>query len=325
VSRRGATGPDPAAAKGTERGASEPPVVRRGILHVVGTPLGHLEDLSPRAVATLRACALVACEDTRVTRVLLERHGIDVAIVSCHRFNERSRSERILRTLGEGLDVALTTDAGTPGVSDPGAAVVRAARSAGFAVSPVPGPSAVVALWSVSGLEGPFTFIGFLPQRGGERRRALATLAAEPRPLVFYESPHRILAMLEDAEAALGDRPALLGRELTKIHEEVADGRLSQIRERLARGQVRGEITLIVAPATDASEGRRTGSGSTAGEAGGEADVEARLETAAGEVLRLVESGLDKGTALKRVARDRGVPRRALYDRLVRMKRRDDD
>ncbi|HEV8200776.1 MAG TPA: 16S rRNA (cytidine(1402)-2'-O)-methyltransferase [Candidatus Polarisedimenticolia bacterium] len=307
MSRRDAPGPGPAAATGGSR----------GILHVVGTPLGHLEDLSPRAVATLRACALIACEDTRVTRILLDRHGIDVPVVSCHRFNEQSRSERILRTLAEGLDVALTTDAGTPGISDPGAAVVRAARSAGFAVSPVPGPSAVVALWSVSGLEGPFTFIGFLPQRGGERRRALEALATEPRPLVFYESPHRILAMLEDAEATLGDRPALLGRELTKLHEEVLAGRLSEIRARLARGQVRGEISLIVAPAT-------AGSSKTA-DAGGEADAETRLEAAAGEVLRLVENGIDKGTALKRVARDRGVPRRALYDRLVRMKRRDDD
>jgi len=321
VSRRDATGPDPAAATGGSRGAA----VRRGVLHVVGTPLGNLEDLSPRVVATLRACALVACEDTRVTRVLLDRHGIDVPVVSCHRFNEQSRSERILKTLGEGLDVALTTDAGTPGISDPGAAVVRAARGAGFAVSPVPGPSALVALWSVSGLEGPFTFIGFLPQRGGERRRALTALASEPRPLVFYESPHRILGMLEDAEATLGDRPALLGRELTKLHEEVAAGRLSEIRERLARGQVRGEITLIVGPATDASEGRRTGpGGSAAADADGEADAETRLATAAEEVLRLVETGIDKGTALKRVARDRGVPRRALYDRLVRMKHRDD-
>lgn len=298
----------------------------RGVLHVVGTPLGNLEDLSPRAVATLRSCALVACEDTRVTRVLLDRHGIDVPVVSCHRFNERSRSERILKTLAEGLDVALTTDAGTPGISDPGAAVVRAARSAGFAVSPVPGPSALVALWSVSGLEGPFTFIGFLPQRGGERRRALETLASEPRPLVFYESPHRILAMLEDAEAALGDRPALLGRELTKLHEEVAAGRLSEIRERLAPGRVRGEITLIVAPGTNESAGRRAGPGGSASpDTGGEGDAETRLEAAAGEVLRLVGSGIDKGTALKRVARDRGVPRRVLYDRLVRMKHRDDD
>jgi 16S rRNA (cytidine1402-2'-O)-methyltransferase len=282
------------------------------VLRVVGTPIGHLEDLAPRAVATLRSCALVACEDTRVTRVLLDRSGIDVPVVSCHRFNEHSRSERILQLLGEGRDVALVTDAGTPGLSDPGAAVVRAARSAGFAVSPVPGPSALVALWSVSGLEGPFTFIGFLPQRGGERSRALEALASEARPLVFYESPHRILAMLEDAEAALGDRPSLLGRELTKLHEEVIAGRLSEIRARLSRTQVRGEITLIV------------GLGDPPSEAAPAPDDATRLAEAAGEVTRLVESGIDKGTALKRVARDRAVPRRVLYDALVRMKRRDD-
>ncbi|HET8947252.1 MAG TPA: 16S rRNA (cytidine(1402)-2'-O)-methyltransferase [Candidatus Polarisedimenticolia bacterium] len=309
MSRGDASGPVPSEGAGGTR----------GVLRVVGTPIGHLEDLSPRAVATLRACALVACEDTRVTRVLLDRNGIDVPVVSCHRFNEHSRSERILRVLGAGRDVALTTDAGTPGLSDPGAAVVRAARAAGFAVSPIPGPSALAALWSVSGLEGPFTFIGFLPQRGGERRRALAALAAEARPLVFYESPHRLLAMLEDAEAVLGDRPAILGRELTKIHEEILAGRLSEIRGRLARGQVRGEITLLVGPAPVTA-----GAGGGAGPDDG-ADAEARLEAAAAEVTRQVAGGMDKGTAIKRVARDRGVPRRALYDLLVRMKKRDDD
>jgi 16S rRNA (cytidine1402-2'-O)-methyltransferase len=292
-----------------------------GTLRVVGTPIGHLEDLSPRAVATLRACALVACEDTRVTRVLLERHGLAVPVVSCHRFNEHARSERILQVLGAGKDVALVTDAGTPGLSDPGAAVVRAARAAGFAVSPVPGPSAIAALWSVSGLEGPFTFIGFPPPRRGERRRAFDALAAEPRPLVFYESPHRILAMLEDAEASFGDRPALLGRELTKIHEEVIAGRLSEIRDRLGRGTVRGEIALIVEAPPAGGTGR-----AAAGRGDESAPDEAsRIEAAAEEVTRLMERGVDKGTALKRVARDRGVARRAIYDRLVRRKRGDRD
>jgi 16S rRNA (cytidine1402-2'-O)-methyltransferase len=292
------------------------------VLRVVGTPIGNLGDLSPRAVATLRGCALVACEDTRVTRVLLDRHGLQVPVVSCHRFNEHSRSERILQVLAGGSDVALVTDSGTPGVSDPGAAVVRAARAAGFAVSPVPGPSAVAALWSVSGLEGPFTFIGFLPQRHGERRRALAGLASEPRPLVFYESPHRILAMLEDAAQVLGERRTLAGRELTKIHEEVIAGTLQEIRERLAARTIRGEFTLIVAPA-EADRGRTPGAGTAAG-AGAEGDGAAALDdldAAADEVARLVEAGIDRGTALKRVARQRGVPRRALYDHLVRRKR----
>jgi len=290
-----------------------PPARPGGVLRVVGTPIGHLSDLSPRAVETLRASALVACEDTRVTRAILERHGIAVPVVSCHRFNEHSRSERILQVLSSGKDVALVTDSGTPGVSDPGAAVVRAARSVGFAVSPVPGPSAVAALWSVSGLEGPFTFIGFLPQRHGERQRALAGLASEPRPLVFYESPHRILAMLEDAAAVLGERRALAGRELTKIHEEVIAGSLQEIRERLAARTIRGEFTLIVAP------GAGTAAGAAAEEDG--AAVADQLDAAALEVARLVEAGIDRGTALKRVARQRGVPRRALYDHLVRRKR----
>jgi 16S rRNA (cytidine1402-2'-O)-methyltransferase len=293
-----------------------------GVLRVVGTPIGHLEDLSPRAVATLRTSALVACEDTRVTRAILQRHGIAVPVVSCHRFNEHSRSERILQVLESGADVALVTDSGTPGVSDPGAAVVRAARAAGFAVSPVPGPAAVAALWSVSGLEGPFTFIGFLPQRHGERRRALAALAGEPRPLVFYESPHRILAMLEDAAEVLGDRRALVGRELTKIHEEVIAATLGGLRERLAGRTVRGEFTLIVEPAPDAERSRRVSPDATAEEtgAGGPAAAAADLDAAADEVTRLIHQGIERGTALKRVARDRGVPRRALYDLMVRRK-----
>ena len=303
-------------------GAPPPPAARpEGVLRVVGTPIGNLDDLSPRAVATLRGCALVACEDTRVTRVLLDRHGIQVPVVSCHRFNEHSRSERILQVLAGGSDVALVTDSGTPGVSDPGAAVVRAARAAGLAVSPIPGPSAVAALWSVSGLEGPFTFMGFLPQRHGERQRALAGLASEPRPLVFYESPHRILAMLDDAAAVLGERRALAGRELTKIHEEVIAGSLQEIRERLAARTIRGEFTLIVAPAEADRRRGRTPGGTAAG-AGAEEDgaAAADLDAAADEVARLIEAGIDRGTALKRVARQRGVPRRALYDHLVRRK-----
>ena len=312
-----------------DEGVAPPPDVRTpaspgGVLRVVGTPIGHLEDLSPRAVATLRACGLVACEDTRVTRAILERHGISVPVLSCHRFNEHSRSERLLQVLASGQDVALVTDSGTPGLSDPGAAVVRAARAAGFAVSPVPGPSAVAALWSVSGLEGPFTFIGFLPQRPGERRRTLSALAGEPRPLVFYESPHRILGMLEDADSVLGGRRALLGRELTKIHEEVIAGTLGDLRGRLAARTIRGEFTVIVEPAAPGTAGA-TGAGTTAAGADlGGPEAAADLDAAADDVAHLIASGIDRGTALKRVARHRGVARRALYDHLVRRKKSGD-
>lgn len=299
--------------------ATHPPPARPGgVLHVIGTPIGHLEDLSPRAVATLRSAALVACEDTRTSRAILDRHGLSVPVVSCHRFNEHARSERILEVLASGQDVALVSDSGTPGVSDPGAAVVRAARAAGFTVSPVPGPSAVAALWSVSGLEGPFTFAGFLPQRHGERRRALEALVSEPRPLVIYESPHRILATLAEAVEVLGDRRAILGRELTKVHEEVIAGTLTSLRERLAARTVRGEFTLIVEPASGAATGARVRpSESGASASAGTAD----LDAAADEVTRLVADGIDRGTALKRVARHRGVARKALYDLLVRRKR----
>src|SRR5262245_5568709 len=163
---------------------------RPGTLHVIGTPIGNLDDLSARAIATLRSCGLIACEDTRVTRAILARHGLTTRLLSCHKFNEADAARRVVAILASGVDVALVSDGGTPGLSDPGAVVVREARGAGLSVVPIPGPSAATALWSVSGFSGPFTVIGFLPHRRGERRRALAGLAHEPRPFILFESPH---------------------------------------------------------------------------------------------------------------------------------------
>jgi 16S rRNA (cytidine1402-2'-O)-methyltransferase len=273
------------------------------VLWVVGTPIGNLDDLSERAVATLRRAALVACEDTRVTRAILARHGLDVPLVSCHRFNERVRARRILEVLGSGADVALLSDSGTPGVSDPGAAVVDAARAAGFRVAPVPGPTAAAALWSVSGLEGPFTFVGFLPQRRGERRRALLALRGEPRALVLYESPHRIALMLHDAAEILGDRPSILGRELTKVHEEVRHGTLVDLAASLREKEPRGEFALVIAPPPAAGVLP--------------ANPEHALEAAAADVRARVARGEDRREALRSAARAHGVRRRALYARLV--------
>lgn len=219
-----------------------------GTLYVVATPLGNLDDLSPRARETLRRVACIACEDTRRTARLLARFDLATPTVSCHKFNERSRLDGILRRLGNGEDVALVSDGGTPGISDPGARLVAAALEGGYAVAPVPGASAVAALLSASGLPADrFVFDGFLPHRAGERRRRLRELAQERRTVVLYESPHRILATLRDLEAIFEDRTIVLGREITKLHETILRGTAAGIRERLGTGTIRGEITLAVA------------------------------------------------------------------------------
>ena len=301
---------------------------RRGSLFVVATPIGHLEDLSPRAIDTLRRCGLIACEDTRVTHGLLHRHAISSRVVSCHKHNEHERTARILAALESGVDVALVSDGGTPGLSDPGAAVVRAARSAGVTIIPIPGPSAVTALWSVSGFpSGPFTVIGFLPHRRGERRRMLESLREEARPLVFFESPHRILDTLADLRDILGDRQTCLGREMTKIHEEYLSGPLSAVSETLTGRAVRGEFTLLVAgapaaraPGGTAVRGERTAAAGPAPDAGPAQDTSQLLASAAAQALRLVADGMERRAALRRVARSTGVPRRELYAEMVRQR-----
>jgi 16S rRNA (cytidine1402-2'-O)-methyltransferase len=222
--------------------------VPRGTLYVVATPLGHREDLTLRALRVLREVALVACEDTRRTALLLRGHGIATPTTSYFEHNERWKGERILETLRAGRDVALVSDAGTPGISDPGYRLVREARDVGLAVVPVPGPSAAIAALSVSGLPTDrFLFIGFLPPRGGARRRALEELAPERATLVFHESPVRVLDSLADMVAVLGDREAFLCREATKVHEEYVRAPLSTLLASLgARESVKGEIVLVV-------------------------------------------------------------------------------
>jgi 16S rRNA (cytidine1402-2'-O)-methyltransferase len=275
-----------------------------GTLFVVATPLGNLEDLSPRAQRVLREAACIACEDTRRTSKLLARFGLDTPTLSCHKFNERERLEPVLKLLGEGKDVALVSDGGTPGVSDPGALLVRAALDAGFPVSPVPGPSAPAALLSASGLSADrFVFEGFLPHRAGERRRRLRDLRSESRTVVFLEAPHRIRETLEDLEAVLGPRTVVLGRELTKAYETLLRGTASQVIAALGDGEIRGEITLAVA-------------GAAAGEAEGtdEADS-ARLRRVWAEALEA--SGGDRREALRRAARTLGTKRPELWRRLT--------
>ncbi len=237
-----------------------------GTLWIVATPIGNLGDLSPRALEILRSVSLIAAEDTRHTAQLLAHFGLRTDLVSCHDHNEAEQIPLLLRRLESGQDVALVSDAGTPLLSDPGYRLVHAARAAGLAVRPVPGPCAAIAALSVAGIAcDRFAFEGFLPQRGTARMAALESLRSETRTLVFYESKHRIEAMLADAAVALGGaRRAALARELTKLHETVLDGTLQEIAERVAqdREQRLGECVVVIAGAApDASgvleEGRR--------------------------------------------------------------------
>jgi 16S rRNA (cytidine1402-2'-O)-methyltransferase len=231
-----------------------------GVLHIVATPLGNLDDLTFRAVKCLKEVDLIACEDTRRTAKLLNHLGIKKPLISCFEHNELTRIDELLSRIGRGESVALVSDAGTPTISDPGFALVRAAHERGITVSPVPGPSALVAALSVSGLPtDAFFFSGFPPRTSGARRTRLAALKELPATLVFYESPHRIVESLRDMAAVLGDRPAFLGRELTKVHEEFLGGVLSEIAGTLeARDEIKGEIVIVVAGAAEGAS--RSGS-----------------------------------------------------------------
>ncbi|MDP2627028.1 MAG: 16S rRNA (cytidine(1402)-2'-O)-methyltransferase [Candidatus Rokubacteria bacterium] len=218
-----------------------------GTLYVVATPIGNLEDLTLRALRVLKEVDLVACEDTRRTRVLLSHFGIHVAMTSYFEHNKLSKGERILRTLRDGRSVALVTDAGTPGISDPGFLLVRQAREAGIPVVPVPGPSAVVAALSAAGVPADrFVFAGFLPVKPGRRISSLMALREVEMTVVCYESPHRLLASLEAVAAVFGEVPMVLARELTKQFEEIVEGTPQALSERFTGGPIRGEFTFII-------------------------------------------------------------------------------
>jgi 16S rRNA (cytidine1402-2'-O)-methyltransferase len=226
-----------------------------GGLYVVATPIGNLEDITLRAIRILTGVDLIAAEDTRHTARLLAHYRIRTPLISCHEHNERERSVDLTARIRSGGSVALVSDAGTPSVSDPGFRLVRAALDEGLDVIPVPGVSAAITALCVSGLPtDAFVFIGFVPKKSGSRRELLESLAADSRTLVFYESPRRVAALLETIGSIMGDRPAVLARELTKLHEEFLRGKLSEIRAILeARKQVKGECTLLVGGATAAA------------------------------------------------------------------------
>ena len=219
----------------------------RGILYIVSTPIGNLEDLSPRAVACMRDADIVACEDTRRTGLLLSGLGFKKRLVSYHDHNASRRVPSLIRNLKDGLTVALVSDAGTPGVSDPAYRAVRAAIDEGIDVIPIPGPSALLAALVVSGLPlNSFVFEGFLPPKRVRRKSRLLKLAAETRTMVFYESPHRVIAMLTDVLEVLGDREVSVSRELTKRFEETIRGPVSSSLETMKESKPRGEYTVVV-------------------------------------------------------------------------------
>lgn len=217
-----------------------------GQLFIVATPIGNMGDMTPRAVTVLRDVALIAAEDTRHSARLFRAFDIHTPAISYHQHNERARVERLLHALDAG-DVALISDAGTPGVSDPGAVLVRAARQAGHRVVPIPGASSLIAAVSASGLvDGPFLFQGFLPRSGEERRAAIGRIVQANVPAVLFESPNRLVATLGHLAEFLGSRQAVVARELTKLHEEIRGGSLNELAETYAGSEVKGEVVIIV-------------------------------------------------------------------------------
>lgn len=276
-----------------------------GTLYVVATPIGNLGDLSPRAAEVLRSVTAVAAEDTRRTRKLYAFLGAPApALLSLPAFDERARVGSILDRLARGESVALCTDAGTPGISDPGQALVAAAWDIGARVVPVPGPCAAIAALTASGLPSDrFLVYGFLPRKGSARADALGWLRSLPATLVLYEAGNRTAATLRDLADALGDRDAAVARELTKVHEEVARGRLTDLARRFA-GEVRGEVTLVVAGAREQGEEAPT------------------LEDLDAELARRIAAGEAPTEIAREVARARGLKRAEVYARLEALKRR---
>ena len=222
-----------------------------GTLYLVATPIGNLEDITLRALRLLKEASLIAAEDTRQTHKLLERHGIQTRMISYHEHNKIGRLDDVLAALADG-DVALVSDAGTPGLNDPGYELVRAALEGGFAVSPIPGPSAPVAALVASGLPtDTFLFLGYLPRKATERRALLKSNKSQAHTLIFLETPHRLLEALDDIYSELGDRPFAAARELTKIHEEIYRGTVRSARAHFDAQEPRGEFTLVIGGALE--------------------------------------------------------------------------
>ena len=271
-------------------------------LYVVATPIGNLEDITLRALRVLREADLIACEDTRQTQKLLNHYAITTRTVSYHEHNEKSRAEELVRDLAAGKRVALVSDAGMPGISDPGYRVIALAVERGFTVVPVPGASALILALAASGLPtDSFCFSGFLSSKRGERRAELDEIKTSPGTQVFYETPHRIVEALEDVVEVLGaERPVVIAREITKLHEEFLRGRASEILETLkSRESVKGEITLLIGKALE-----EAGLGTAA-------PVRPPIRQRVAQIM--TEEKIDEKAALKKVAKERGISKSEAY------------
>jgi 16S rRNA (cytidine1402-2'-O)-methyltransferase len=274
-----------------------------GSLYIVSTPIGNLEDITERALRILREVDLIACEDTRHTRKLLTHFGIDTQMVSYHEHNEITRADELCEMLASGSNVALVSDAGTPLISDPGFRLINAAVARGISIVPVPGAAAVVTALTASGLaSNQFLFAGFLPPRSGARKTKLQELRSLDATLIFYEAPHRIVSTLRDAHDILGNRAAVVARELTKLHEEFVRGTVAELVEVFSGpNRARGEIVLLISGA--ASE--------TATDDQPQGDSVAAAFTE--RIAQLIKEGLDEKAALKRAARELGLKRDEAY------------
>jgi 16S rRNA (cytidine1402-2'-O)-methyltransferase len=285
---------------------TKPDEASAGCLYIVATPIGNLEDITLRALRVLREADVIACEDTRQTMKLLTHFDISKRLVSYHEHNEITRAPEIVIELEQGAKVALVSDAGTPAISDPGFRLVSLCLRHGIAVVPVPGASAFVAALAASGMPiDEFTFAGFLPSRQTARRKALRAMAKEPRTVALYEAPHRLLDALEDALEILGNRPAVIAREVTKAFEEFQRGHLEDLVAAVRKKPPRGEITLLIGPA-DGHVVHPGGNGALA-----VAPLSHRVE----QIMK--ERGIDRKAALKVAARERGITRREAYKQLL--------
>src|SRR5208282_2169758 len=280
----------------------------RPALYLVATPIGNLEDITLRALRVLKEVDVIACEDTRQTQKLLNHYGITTRTVSYHEHNEMTRAAELVKDLQEGTSVALVTDAGMPGISDPGFRLISLAIRHHLPVVPIPGASAFLAALVAGGLPtDSFRFSGFLPAKSGERRAALEAIKASPRTQVFYEAPHRIVEALLDLVEVLGDaRHVVIAREVTKLHEEFLRGRAGEVLETLkSRDGVKGEITLLIGKAEE-----------TEVQAPAESRVSVRQRV--GQIM--AEEKIDEKAALKKVAKERGISKSEVYRELQRSK-----
>lgn len=280
----------------------------RGTLFLVGTPIGNLEDISYRAVRTLKEVDLIACEDTRQTQKLLNHYGIESHTTSYHEHNELTRSAELVMQMEQGRSIALVSDAGMPGISDPGFRLVTLAIRHHIQVVPIPGPSAFLSALVASGLPtDAFRYLGFLPSKEGQRAKLLEGLRTSTRTLIFYEAPHRLAESLEEVVQILGpERPVVVARELTKLHEEFMRGTAEEVLNQVrARGEVKGEITLLIGRAPEEQRGQSVFNAST---------VRARVR----ELMK--SESLDERDALKRVAKEMGVSKSEAYRELQKTK-----